>query len=91
MIADGIETEWEPWDYDEPESRLILQVKSLRLGGTLHLARGVTVKATSVPYGAHRVRRYLVGTEQRKSATEAAQLAVQRSKAAGRPSAGGED
>jgi hypothetical protein len=83
QLADGIEQDWEPWDYDDPAGRLILQVKSLRTGGTLKLARGVTVSAKAVPHGSCHVRRYFVGTEMRKSATEAAHLAVERSKAAG--------
>lgn len=79
----GDSADFEPYDYDDPSGRLILHVKSLRLGGTLRLARGVTIKAVAVPHGAHSVRRYLVSGETRKSATEAAQLAVERSKAAG--------
>lgn len=90
----------EPWDYDQPQQRLVPQLRAMRLGGTIELARGIVVKAVAVPHGASQVRRYYVGApgsrrrnseQQRhdgtvKSASEAAQLAIEQSKALGRPS-----
>lgn len=78
--------DYEPWDYDNPETRLILPVKSARLGASIKLARGVTVHVVALPHGAHSVRRYKINGEVLKSATEAAHRAVELSKQAGKPS-----
>jgi hypothetical protein len=51
---------YEPYDHDDPENDLASQLRALRLGGSIDLARGVRVKAVATEHGASGVRRYHV-------------------------------
>lgn len=54
---------YEPWDHDEPVDDVASQLRALRLGGHIDLARGVRVKAVAVDHGASGVRRYHVSRD----------------------------